>query len=274
MKIKSLKTKTILLVAITALVITTISSVIDFAQNKRKIIAEIASEMQHSNNVISKIIDLHVNDRQKTVNTALNLAHSIFYKKGNIIEDKGIKIEINAINQITKEQDLVKVNRWTLDGEVLQNSFKIVDTIKRLSVESATIFQKIDKGYIRISTNVMKLDNTRAIGTYIPNSSEVIKTVETGETYIGRAYVVNAWYLTAYEPIYIDGKIKGILYVGVKEKDFTELNTFFNTQKFKSENLILADEDGTILFDAKTQEKNISETDYFKKIVENKSETG
>ncbi|MBW6517979.1 MAG: Cache 3/Cache 2 fusion domain-containing protein [ANME-2 cluster archaeon] len=45
-----------------------------------------------------------------------------------------------------------------------------------------------------------------------------------GESFYGRAFIVNAWYLTAYEPI-IDSntnEIIGILYVGVKEDIFQE----------------------------------------------------
>jgi len=44
----------------------------------------------------------------------------------------------------------------------------------------------------------------------------VVSTVLKGDTFYGRAFVVNQWYLTAYEPIKDDSvKILGILYVGV-----------------------------------------------------------
>jgi methyl-accepting chemotaxis protein len=90
---------------------------------------------------------------------------------------------------------------------------------------TVTIFQKIDKGFLRISTNVKQKNGNRAVGTYIPNSSPVAQTVMTGETYYGRAFVVTDWYLTAYEPILINGSIEGILYVGIPEKEIEELKT-------------------------------------------------
>ena len=48
----------------------------------------------------------------------------------------------------------------------------------------------------------------------------MIAAVLNGRTYRGRAFVVNAWYLAAYEPIKDrDGNLVGMLYVGVKQKN-------------------------------------------------------
>ncbi len=78
---------------------------------------------------------------------------------------------------------------------------------------------------LRVCTNVQKLDGKRAIGTFIPavnpngSPNTVVSTVLKGNTFNGRAFVVNAWYMTAYEPIYDDlNNVVGILYVGIKQK--------------------------------------------------------
>ena len=40
-----------------------------------------------------------------------------------------------------------------------------------------------------------------------------------GETFTGRAFVVNVWYQTAYKPIKDDsGRFIGIFYVGIKQE--------------------------------------------------------
>ena len=52
----------------------------------------------------------------------------------------------------------------------------------------------------------------------------VISTVLKGNTFNGRAYVVNDWYLTAYEPILDEQKeVVGVLYVGVQQEAVKEL---------------------------------------------------
>jgi two-component system NtrC family sensor kinase len=117
-----------------------------------------------------------------------------------------------------------------LYGGVLMNrDFSIVDKIKRTvfrdvkyrgqDVGTATIFQDD----VRIATNVLNLDGTRAIGT---RAAEDVynRVVGEGKPWIGRAFVVNNWYITAYEPIRnISGAIVGILYVGVLEQKYVDV---------------------------------------------------
>ncbi|MFQ6061756.1 MAG: cache domain-containing protein [Methanosarcinales archaeon] len=56
-------------------------------------------------------------------------------------------------------------------------------------------------------------------------SKEVNTAVlKQGKAWIDRAFVVNDWYITAYEPIRnIDNKIIGILYVGMLEKPYIDI---------------------------------------------------
>ena len=84
-------------------------------------------------------------------------------------------------------------------------------------IGTATIFQDD----VRVTTNVTGVDGQRAIGTRV--SQEVYDTViGQGQTWIGRAFVVNDWYITAYEPIVnLAGECVGILYVGVLEHPYT-----------------------------------------------------
>ncbi len=155
------------------------------------------------------------------VKTDLKVANDYFYSEDMQVADE--QIQITATNQISNQLHQVEVKKWQRNGKTLQNSFDFVDKMQYLFGGTITIFQKIDSGLLRISTNVLKKDSSRAIGTFIPNDSPVVKTVESGETYIGRAFVVNDWYITAYEPIIKNGKIIGALYVGGKEKDIEKL---------------------------------------------------
>jgi two-component system NtrC family sensor kinase len=114
-------------------------------------------------------------------------------------------------------------------GKLINRDYKIVDKVKNTvyqavkykgkDIGTATIFQ----GDLRISTNVMKEDGTRAIGTRV--SKQVYDQVLVrGLPWIGRAFVVNNWYISAYEPIKdIKDRIIGILYVGILEEKFTDM---------------------------------------------------
>jgi len=109
-------------------------------------------------------------------------------------------------------------------GLLLNRNYELVDKVKQTvfqnvvykgkDIGTATIFQDD----IRISTNVLNTDGDRATGTRI--AEEVYnKVVVEGEPWIGRAYVVNDWYITAYEPIRnVAGDVIGILYVGILEQ--------------------------------------------------------
>ena len=114
-------------------------------------------------------------------------------------------------------------------GNLLSRNYKIVDKVKETvyqavkykgkDIGTATIFQ----GDLRISTNVLRADGTRAIGTRV--SQEVYeRVIVKGMPWIDRAFVVNNWYISAYEPIRdVENEIIGILYVGILEEKFIDM---------------------------------------------------
>jgi two-component system NtrC family sensor kinase len=114
-------------------------------------------------------------------------------------------------------------------GVLLNKNFQIVDKIKQTvfqdvkyggrDVGTTTIFQDD----VRIATNVLHADGYRAIGTRA-SADVYAQVVGEGRPWIGRAYVVNDWYITAYEPITdISDKPIGMLYVGVLEQKYTDI---------------------------------------------------
>lgn len=119
--------------------------------------------------------------------------------------------------------------RGALVGGILLNqNLSFVDTINDLvyreaslpegSQGTATLF--LDD--VRISTNVRLFEDRRALGTRV--SARVRNAVlDHGRTWLDRAFVVNDWYISAYEPILDSyGKRVGMLYVGFLETPFTQ----------------------------------------------------
>jgi signal transduction histidine kinase len=73
---------------------------------------------------------------------------------------------------------------------------------------------------VRISTNVRLFEGRRALGTRV---SAAVRQAVLGEgrTWLDSAFVVNDWYISAYEPISDShGKRVGMLYVGFLETPF------------------------------------------------------
>lgn len=118
----------------------------------------------------------------------------------------------------------------TLYGGILLNrNYEIVDRVKE-TVYKGEKYKGRDKGTatifqhdLRISTNVPNEKGERAIGTRVSKEVNNAVLIE-GNPWIDRAFVVNLWYITAYEPIKnINGEIIGILYVGMLEKPYLDI---------------------------------------------------
>lgn len=146
-------------------------------------------------------------------------------QRDEIVETDGMMLKA-AAPVFDSQNNLIGV---LYGGTILNRNFEIVDKVKETVYEklkykskdigTATIFQDD----VRISTNVKNDNGTRALGTRV--TQEVYnQVVNEGEPWIGRAYVVNDWYITAYEPIRdVTDKIIGILYVGVLEEKYNDI---------------------------------------------------
>ena len=114
-------------------------------------------------------------------------------------------------------------------GILLNGATEIVDKIREGIFENVYYHEKplgtatIFMGDLRISTNVVDDHGGRAIGTRV--SEEVReKVLENGLSWTGRAWVVNAWYLSQYDPILDpDGNVIGMLYIGELEERYLDM---------------------------------------------------
>lgn len=114
-----------------------------------------------------------------------------------------------------------------IGGRLLNRNLDFIDTMNALVYQDET--GKISRtgtttlflDDVRISTNVRLFEGSRALGTRV---SEAVwkKVMETGETWLDRAFVVNNWYISGYVPLTdISGKRIGMLYTGFLEEPFT-----------------------------------------------------
>ncbi|MDK2947990.1 MAG: methyl-accepting chemotaxis protein [Methanolobus sp.] len=223
-----------------------------YGQAKTSIADETQVNLEEQVQIEKNYVESTLTFAQNKVNSDLEVARRVFYSKGNpaIIDGKMV------LN----------------DDYVVNNNFEIVDEIKNMVGGTATVFQVKNGQAVRISTNVISDDGSRAVGTTV--SQPVYDAVVTqGETYYGRAWVVNAWYLTAYEPIKDNsGKTIGILYVGVLEEPFLEQmkEQMSAITVGKTGYIYIMDSEGNLIMHPDSEGKSLYQYDFAKEMIKNK----
>lgn len=181
---------------------------------------QLHSEEQNAQNETDAIVAYLNHKRQQAMRhleKSMEIARALFHAVGPLREVKEKFIQIKAVEQLTKKTFSRQIPCWFWGKTPVHFDQRLVDDIQRQTGCKATIFQRIPDGFIRIATNIRQIDGQRAVGTFIPQESSVVKTVLQGKSYRGSAFVLNNWYLSIYEPFYLDGRIAGILYVGRRE---------------------------------------------------------
>lgn len=175
------------------------------------------------------LVESHQEVNERNIKSALNVAREIVVHGGGFsMEERNASW--NATNQFSLAASTVELPRMKIGNSWLgqvsdpKTPVPVVDKVRETVAVTCTIFQRMNAAgdMLRVATNVLKNDGTRAIGTFIPGTNPdgkpnpVVAAIMKGDSFTGRAYVVNNWFVTSYEPLQdADGKIIGMLYVGV-----------------------------------------------------------
>ncbi|HWE84466.1 MAG TPA: Cache 3/Cache 2 fusion domain-containing protein [Terracidiphilus sp.] len=195
-----------------------------------EVISMMQDRLERSAEKTYSICQLSQDYVQRAVDTSLNFGHAVLRQAG------GVQIASrtntwSAVNQYSQVHSAITAPLWSVGGVPLtgdrsfDHHIPIIDDITKQTGETVTLFQRVNPqgDMLRVATSVVAADGLRAIGTFIPATMPdgtpnlLVSSVLSGKTYRGRAYVVNAWYITAYEPLENNqGEIIGMFYVGVK----------------------------------------------------------
>ena len=225
-------------IILTLLPLLTILATVYMQTNRmRDIATEESQKLAYADldHIAAGVYDLIANQQEileKSVKGNMNVAQHVLENSGQIsLADEQITWE--AQNQFNGKASTVLLSKFIAGGKWLgqnrdpKKPTPIVDDVTTLVNGTTTIFQRMnDSGdMLRIATNVIDKNGNRAISTYIPvvnpdgTSNPVLAAILKGKPYLGRAYVVDAWYISAYQPIFgKDQSIIGMLYVGIKEE--------------------------------------------------------
>jgi len=138
------------------------------------------------------------------------------------VETRGMVVHSATPARMREAQPVALVG-----GLLLNQNLDFIDTINDLvyrtetlpdgSQGTATLF--LDD--VRVTTNVRLFEGRRALGTRV-SSAVRSAALAQGRVWLESAFVVNDWYISAYEPITDSyGQRVGMLYVGFLEAPFT-----------------------------------------------------
>ncbi|MFY8215447.1 MAG: response regulator, partial [Chthoniobacterales bacterium] len=100
-------------------------------------------------------------------------------------------------------------------GKEMTNDFALVDEVATMMDGTATLFVKDGADFVRVSTNVLNADGTRAVGTRLDPEGAPIAALRNGKPFYGVVDILGHAYITGYEPIFgDDGAVLGAFYVG------------------------------------------------------------
>lgn len=189
----------------------------------------VSADLEHIVQSLYGMVKSHQDVNEMNIKNSLNVARDIVARSGGFSFDSST-VKWTAENQFSKGSAVVELPKMNVGGTWLgqvanaKANVQVVDKVRELVNVTCTIFQRMNEAgdMLRVATNVIKQDGTRAIGTYIPGvepdgkANPVVSAVMKGETFVGKAFVVDAMYITAYEPIRdSSNRIVGMLYVGV-----------------------------------------------------------
>ncbi len=103
-------------------------------------------------------------------------------------------------------------------------SHDMIDTVGSISGETATVFvwDPAQQDFVRRTTNIIKPDGNRAVGTVLGQNNPVYAAMLEGEVFRGEAVILGKEYFTIYVPVTTPaGDPLGILYVGVAKEVLT-----------------------------------------------------
>ncbi|MFA5419036.1 MAG: Cache 3/Cache 2 fusion domain-containing protein [Bacteroidales bacterium] len=235
-------------------------------KSKQEIYKQAENSMKLEVKTIRYMFERERELKMEKVKTELKVAHELFYR--HPISFSGNKIQVEAVDQNTLDTSLISIPAMMWNNTLIYQSTVFPDATHDLFGGTTTIFQKIDSGFLRISTNVLNSAGKPAVGTFIPNDSPVVKTIGDGKTYQGRAFVVNDWYITSYEPFYYHDTLAGMLYVGDKEKDLDKLRRILQKLKIGQEgSIFVIDQNGEIIIGTTNNAQSVANELLIKNLI-------
>src|SRR5258708_9216952 len=172
--------------------------------------------MQHEQSLVRQKVADKVNSIQGVFVTTASLMQDRTHASMALLKDQ-ISVRGGAEKGAAVSVGGKAVSDILIGGKGEAGNFDIVDDVTRLNKGTATIFSKDGEHFVRIATNVMKDDGTRAVGTELNNTTQAYAALSSRTAFYGVVDILGSPYFTGYEPLLArNGEFIGITYVGYK----------------------------------------------------------
>ena len=175
-------------------------------------------------------------ENTRNLEHSLQAARQLIQKEGGVLpHPEHVTWEVE--NQVSHQKTTAELPKLMLGTNWLGQNLSaatpslVVDEVRRFTGAETTIFQRMNAAgdMLRVCTSVIKSGGRRAVGTCVPAANPdgtpnpVVATVLKGETFRGRALVVDAWFNAVYEPLWdaAHRQVIGMLFVGVNMTETT-----------------------------------------------------
>ena len=128
--------------------------------------------------------------------------------------------------------------------------YVVVDGIKSRMGGTATLFVRSGDDYVRVATNVIKADGSRAIGTVLDPKGPAYAAISRGEAFTGVVDILGVPYFTSYAPIRSpDKQVIGVYYTGYKIETLAGVGEGIGSIRILDNGFVaLLDRKDTVLF--------------------------
>ncbi len=165
---------------------------------------------------------------------------------------------VTAENQVTHEKMNARMPTIYINGRKLANQNDWVDQIGDETGEAVTLFSRFEGGFYRVSTTVKRNDGSRNVGTYVAAGSPPYEALVKGKRFVGRAQVAGAWYITAYEPLFKDGKVVGSFFMGWPETSYGKIKDYLRDKHLLNTGyFFILDSSGQMVLHPTLKDKNV-----------------
>ncbi len=214
--------------------------------------------------IISVKIDRNILIEQNNISLSTFQSFISSNKSFFYFEDKPLKVE--ATNYYNGIQENVAVQNWKFRGDTIVGNNKFISALAIALKTDLVISQKTKIGYVNITSTNENMDLV-----FFPYSNEIVYTVENGETYSGIMNLQGNSYFVRAVPLYISGKIEGMLMSYTQNIFSSDLSEIFGSKVYLRRGYPFAvDSKGTIIIHPTIAGQSIFNSKLFNEILKSK----